>query len=259
VAEGFHAFLLAIGIAIVAATAVIATYGLPRNQEITSMNTATMKVTAPDKATTEAQATTNQNVGGDDQQRLDFWNRLYLAGAAGAAAFGALGLIASLFMYYYSGRVSREQNAVIRELRTASDVAKGEVARAQLEIARITHPRMITPEQATKLKELLANAPKGTVTISAGLLDFESKAYADQIRVVLKEIGYNVVAPPVIKQALSIGDVGISLVLKQVQGPHPVAAALQRGLMEALGIQVRPYVDESLKPDEVWITIGPKF
>jgi hypothetical protein len=257
--ENARAFVVAVAMAITVALATIAAFGPPMDQRQTTI--AAMSTAKADAAINKLHTTMSASDGDDpstsDQRRLDMANRTYLVGAVGAVAFGALGMMVSLFIYYYSGKVSEAQSATIRQLRTASKVAAADLARAQLEIVRITHARVITPEQETAVLRLLADAPKGTVVVTAALIDGEATNYAKRLKDVLQTAGYHVSDPP--QSMLSISNAGLNIVVKDTANPPLIAGPLRHALMVGLDTQVTPLNNANLSPSDVWIAIGPKF
>lgn len=240
--ESFRALLLAAAVSVGVAAAVTAIFGVPPHQRqarIAAMSTATAEA-----ATTKLQPTTNASDGPDDppsesQRRLDVSNRMYLIGASGAVAFGALGLIASFFIYLYSGRVSVEGRKEVERLRTqavaavaqaesakadqarlALDLEREKVARAQFE-AEFSW-RIIPPGQKTALTQALKQSSH-IVAIEFPSGDQEATFFALQLIPVFEGAGWKVVPRSVPSPQLSWG----------ILVPGPENAAV-KALREAL-------------------------
>ena len=91
----------------------------------------------------------------------------------------------------------------VAEANARAAVASNEAAQAneraaKLEVAlqTIRTPRRISEEQRKRFNELVQNAPKGTVTLVAGMLDPEQISYRDDIRGLLENSGYQIAPPP---------------------------------------------------------------
>ncbi len=96
-------------------------------------STAPMITPAAENTTTAAHTSTNLSdisPRSANQRWLNLSTRVYLIAISGAALIGAVGILASFFIYFYSARVGEEQAAATLRLQTTGDLARAEAATA---------------------------------------------------------------------------------------------------------------------------------
>lgn len=121
---------------------------------------------------------------------------------------------------------------------------------AQLEMRQA--PRWLTPSQKLEVSERLKSTPKGKVIVQANITDPEGRRFAEQIKGLLRENGYEIL--PVTLQLLAVVEHGAFLYVKSMKQPPPHAVFIQQALA-SVGYKI-PAVEtdtamERIAPNEI--------
>jgi hypothetical protein len=152
-----------------------------------------------------------------------------------------------------------------RERASAADeraaTLEKEAAAARLKLAQITLPRWLTPEQVEKLKPLLVAIPnKGKVVVKGRWPDEEALSFTKQISELMSDAGFDIVETPSAQHVLSIGNVGVNIVVRDIDDAPPSATPVQAAFkdvgLETPGISDPKHVPEA---DVFWIMIGSRY
>lgn len=159
---------------------------------------------------------------------------------------------------------SRERMAL---LEASAELAKRDIAIAQqkaaeanLKLAEITSPRHLGESQAATIKQRLENGPKGKVVVKGRWPDEEAMSFARQIAGILTSAGFEVIETEQSKKVLSLGNVGVNLIVHNVNEAPQMAISVFDAFA-AVGVQVpginRP---EEVPDNEVfWIMVGSRY
>lgn len=101
-----------------------------------------------------------------------------------------------------------------------------EALRATAALEARQAPRALAQQQRDDLLNLLANGPKGKVIVQSDWTDAEAKAFAEQIKSVLQDAGFEIV--PVTLQVLTLLDRGAFIFLRDKSQPPPHALFIQQ-------------------------------
>ena len=152
-----------------------------------------------------------------------------------------------------------------RERASAADeraaALEKEAAEARLKLAQITMPRHLTPEQIQKLKPLLMAIPnKGKVVVKGRWPDEEALSFTTQISEIMSDAGFEVVETQSAQRLLTLGNVGVNIVVRDINHAPPAAPTVQAAFKEVgldmPGMSVPAQVPE---PDLFWIMIGSRY
>lgn len=199
----------------------------------------------------------------------------WTAFAAGLLWFiaGAAGLIAAmvaLFAWNLARKdATAKEEALSKYKRESSErvaVLEKQTAEAKLELARLTQPRTISPQQKEAFLNFMRDKPKGKVNLAILAMDNESNSYVQRLFELLQEAGFtlpgSIMAP--------IGGFGLhasnattsTYLLFSASAQPPAHAGALRGAFQAAGIVVAVVdtVNSGLPvaPDEVVIGVTEK-
>lgn len=126
-----------------------------------------------------------------------------------------------------------------------------EAERALLELQNRLSPRILTPEQRTRLLEILATQPPSKIELNFVTNNVESEDFARQIGDVLKQSGWTVQ----INGAIGFTTKGIVIMLSEQKNFS--ASALQQGL-NAIGFPAPAELNPTLAKGELLSFVGVK-
>lgn len=163
------------------------------------------------------------------------------------ACIGALLAIVGAWYTKKESDIKEEQaNNKIAELKTRSDEARAiaalasegqakanetiagltlELEKTRLAMAKLKEPRNLSPLEIKQLTELLKHAPRGKVIVQGAFPDTEATHFADQIKTMLSELGYEIM--PDTLQMFSIGPPGGSVYVNNPEAAPPHVAPVQ--------------------------------
>jgi len=125
---------------------------------------------------------------------------------------------------------------------------------ALLELQEKLKPRVLSPAQRTRLIDSLKRVPKGPVEILHVEADREAFEFAEQIRNVLRNAGWDT---GVRTSLLGVNVVGILIAVRDAKTAAPYATAIQRSFAAA-SIELRGAEDAGLPEGTVRIIVGHK-
>ncbi len=136
---------------------------------------------------------------------------------------------------------------------------EAETAKAKLDLARLTTPRTVTPEQIQRLRELLKDAPKGALILDAGIANRESQVFLGSLMNAFQTLGYFVRVRPASHRPVAEYDIpGVAFEVHDRQQAPLFALSLMRALRE-IGFTTGMRVVPKRPPGEVWVMVGPRF
>ena len=136
-----------------------------------------------------------------------------------------------------------------------------EAAEARLKLAQITMPRHLTPEQVETLKPLLMAVPSnGKVVVKGRWPDEEALTFTQQISGIMSKAGFDVVESPSAQHVLSLGNVGVNIIVRDINNPPP-ASSLVQAAFKQVGLEMPGISDPTHVPetDVFWIMIGSRY
>ena len=131
---------------------------------------------------------------------------------------------------------------------------------ARLEITRLTQPRRVTKSQIDDLEALLNDAPRGLVQIDAGMANTEARRFAEDIRLMLRRLGYTVSDDPGITNE-SLFEYEVAGVYTFISSSTIItkhSAQLTAALVKT-GLGRGFVIDERFTRQEMLIVVGPRF
>jgi hypothetical protein len=136
-----------------------------------------------------------------------------------------------------------------------------EAAEARLKLAQITMPRHLTPEHVETLKPLLMAIPsKGKVVVKGRWPGEEALTFTQQISGIMSDAGFDVVETPSAQHVLSLGNVGVNIIVRDINNAPPAASAVQAAFKQ-VGLEMPGISDPNACPeaDVFWIMIGSRY
>ena len=149
--------------------------------------------------------------------------------AVGTMAFLILvtGLAAEIVTQVQS---HNQSNLLVGLLNDEAAEANRAATQAKLELAKLVAPRTLTPDQQSKIAELLKDAPRGPIAVIPAYTDAtDAHDFAESIKEALRQAGFS---PrdrvPVLGDVLSWGAPGQFLIVQDARKQSPLGAAIQR-------------------------------
>lgn len=151
-----------------------------------------------------------------------------------AILVSALGVV-TLTVKLRADQIKKQTDARKADERIKLDKAledkTSEALRATAALQARQAPRSLTEAQRTDLLGLLVASPKGKVIIQSNWTDPEARHFAEQIKSLLRDAGFELV--PVTLQVLALLEHGQFIFLKDKTAPPPHALHIQQALMKA--------------------------
>lgn len=123
-----------------------------------------------------------------------------------------------------------QTNLLVGQLNAAAAEAARAATQAKLELAKLVAPRTLTPEQQSKVAELLKDAPRGAVVVIPAFIDAtDARDFAESIKATLRQAG---LSPQ--DHAQELGDIlswgapGQFLIVQDAKQQSPLGTAIQR-------------------------------
>ncbi len=138
-------------------------------------------------------------------------------------------------------------------------VLEAATTKAKLDLARLTTPRTVTPEQIERLRELLKDAPRGALILDTGIANRESQVFVGSLLNAFQTLGYFVkVRPSSHKPVVEYDIPGVAFEVHDRQKAPLFALSLMRALRE-IGFTTGMRAVSQRPPGEVWVMVGPRF
>ncbi|MFN0080867.1 MAG: hypothetical protein ACKVY0_30735 [Prosthecobacter sp.] len=165
----------------------------------------------------------------------------------GVTVFGILLTGASHYVADKLLVVNKSEKIKSQERLKASEIelseTKAKASEIEARLKKITTPRVLTSEQIKGLKEFLQAAPKGKVTMTFLSVEPDAQKYSEQIGLVLRESGFDVVAPQKLWLQLAFDDLFIGV--RSLKDAPPYVVAIQKAF-QSIGLKAPAHEDPNL-------------